>query len=136
MLFRSKACFWSKLFLKKLLKLLIKYYETYKKIFINNNSMTKTIGSRAEVWHGNAKMTSGRLTKEDLHKNKLGRIVSKKKSLKHSKDPNKNPLLKSGLQQKKGSNTFGPNNNNNNNNNKKNNKSLKSKTFSGEINLE
>ena len=45
--------------------------------------MTKTIGSRAQVWHGNAKMTSGRLTKEHLHKNKLGRIVSKKKSLKH-----------------------------------------------------
>ena len=72
--------------------------------------MTKTIGSRAEVWHGNAKMTSGRLTKENLHKNKLGRIVSKTKSLKHSKDPYKNPLLKDGLQQKKGSNTFGPNN--------------------------
>jgi hypothetical protein len=70
--------------------------------------MNKNIGSRAEVWHGNAKMTSGRLTKEHLHKNKLGRIVSKQKSLKHSKDPNKNPLLKGGLQQTKGSKTFGP----------------------------
>ena len=84
----------------------------------------KRYGSRAEVWHGNAKMTSGRLTKEHLHKNKLGRIVSKKKSLKHSKDPNKNPLLKSGLQQKKGSNTFGPLNSNKAN---KGNKSLKAK---------
>ena len=26
----------------------------------------KTIGSRAEVWHGNAKKTSGYLTKKDL----------------------------------------------------------------------
>ena len=68
----------------------------------------KNIGSRAEVWHGNARFTSGRLTKTDLHKNKLGRIVSKKKSLKHSKDPHKNPLLKGGLQQKKGSKIFGP----------------------------
>ena len=96
--------------------------------------MTKTIGSRAEVWHGNAKMTSGRLTKDNLHKNKLGRIVSKKKSLKHSKDPNKNPLLKGGLQQKKGSNTFGPLNgkvktNSKSNKAKKNNKS-KNKSLS------
>ena len=95
--------------------------------------MTKTIGSRAEVWHGNAKMTSGRLTKENLHKNKLGRIVSKTKSLKHSKDPNKNPLLKDGLQQQKGSNTFGPNNKankaNKSNKAKKNNKS-KNKSLS------
>ena len=68
----------------------------------------KNIGSRAEVWHGKANFTSGRLTKKDLHKNKLGRIVSKKKSLKHSKDPHKNPLLKGGLQQKKGSKIFGP----------------------------
>ena len=96
--------------------------------------MTKTIGTRAEVWHGNAKMTSGRLTKEHLHKNKLGRIVSKKKSLKHSKDPNKNPLLKGGLQQKKGSNTFGPLNSNKANkankdkNNKKSFKAKKNKT--------
>jgi len=88
--------------------------------------MTKTIGSRAEVWHGNAKMTSGRLTKEHLHKNKLGRIVSKKKSLKHSKDPNKNPLLKGGLQQKKGSNTFGPLNSNKANKALKSNKANKS----------
>jgi hypothetical protein len=38
-----------------------------------------TFGSRAEVWHGNAKMTTGRLTKSDLIKNKHGEIVSKKK---------------------------------------------------------
>ncbi len=36
-------------------------------------------GSKAQVWHGNAQKTSGGLTKEDLMKNKAGRIVSKKK---------------------------------------------------------
>ena len=39
----------------------------------------KTVGSRAEVFHGNAKRTSGRLTKDDLMKNAAGRIVSRKK---------------------------------------------------------
>jgi hypothetical protein len=39
----------------------------------------KTVGSRAEVFHGNAKRTSGRLTKDDLMKNAAGRIVSKRK---------------------------------------------------------
>jgi len=38
-----------------------------------------TFGSRAEVWHGNAKKTTGGLTKNDLIKNKHGEIVSKKK---------------------------------------------------------
>jgi hypothetical protein len=39
----------------------------------------KTVGSRAEVFHGNARRTSGRLVKDDLMKNAAGRIVSKKK---------------------------------------------------------
>jgi len=39
----------------------------------------KTIGSRAEVWHGTAIRTSGGLRREDLMMNKYGRIVSKKK---------------------------------------------------------
>jgi hypothetical protein len=39
----------------------------------------KPVGSRAEVFHGNAKRTSGRLVKDDLMKNKAGRIVSKQK---------------------------------------------------------
>jgi hypothetical protein len=39
----------------------------------------KTFGSRAEVWHGNAKKTKYGLTKKDLLKNKHGEIVSKKK---------------------------------------------------------
>lgn len=38
-----------------------------------------TFGSRAEVWHGNAKKTTGGLAKSDLIKNKHGEIVSKKK---------------------------------------------------------
>jgi len=42
--------------------------------------MSKRIGSKAEVWHSTAQKTSGGLTKDDLMKNKRGRIVSKKKS--------------------------------------------------------
>ena len=33
--------------------------------------MNKVIGSRAEVWHGNAKKTRGGLTKKDLFKKKV-----------------------------------------------------------------
>jgi hypothetical protein len=40
----------------------------------------KRMGSRAEVWHGNAYMTTGGLKKEDLMKNKRGVLVSKRKS--------------------------------------------------------
>lgn len=39
----------------------------------------QTIGTRAQVWHGNAKKTSGGLTKNHLMMNKHGRIVSRKK---------------------------------------------------------
>ena len=52
----------------------------------------KSVGSRAEVWHGNALKTSGGLTKDKLTKNKHGRIVSKakqalgRKALKHLHD--------------------------------------------------
>tara|TARA_X000000950_G_C13458866_1_gene475030 strand:- start:227 stop:532 length:306 start_codon:yes stop_codon:yes gene_type:complete len=37
------------------------------------------VGSRAQVWHKTAFKTSGGLTREDLHMNKNGRVVSKKK---------------------------------------------------------
>lgn len=37
------------------------------------------VGSKAQVWHGSAKHTSGGLTKKDLMKTKKGRIVSRKK---------------------------------------------------------
>ena len=40
----------------------------------------KAVGSRAQVMHGNAKHTSGGLTKEDLKYNRSGRIVSRRKS--------------------------------------------------------
>jgi len=39
----------------------------------------QTFGSKAQVWHGTAKKTSGGLTKSDLMKNKHGRIISKRK---------------------------------------------------------
>jgi hypothetical protein len=39
----------------------------------------KTVGSKAEVFHGNAKHTSGGLKKGDLMKTKAGRIVSRRK---------------------------------------------------------
>ena len=37
-----------------------------------------TVGTKAQVYHGTAKHTSGGLTKKDLMKTKAGRIVSKK----------------------------------------------------------
>ena len=43
-------------------------------------------GSRSEVFHGNAMMTTGKLTKKDLIKNKHGYIKSKKK-VQQAKDP-------------------------------------------------
>lgn len=56
-------------------------------------------GTKRKVWNGTAEMTSGRLTKNDLVKNKRGRIVSKKKS-KFSKKNNN--LKKAGFFTKKG----------------------------------
>ena len=46
----------------------------------------KTFGSRAEVWHGNAKKTTGGLTKKDLLQNKWGEIVSRKKHMTAKKE--------------------------------------------------
>ena len=46
----------------------------------------KRIGSRAEVWHGNAHHTPGGLTKKGLLKNKHGEIVSKLKHIQAKKD--------------------------------------------------
>ena len=48
----------------------------------NNNMMggkMPAVGTKAQVYHGTAKHTSGGLTKKDLMKTKKGRIVSKKK---------------------------------------------------------
>lgn len=46
----------------------------------------KTFGSRAEVFHGTCKKTSGGLEKKDLMKNKHGEIVSRKKHLTAKKE--------------------------------------------------
>lgn len=61
--------------------------------------MEKTTGSRAEVFHGTAKHTSGGLTKNDLVQNKRGEIVSAKKSAMAKK---KKRLEKAGYKPKKG----------------------------------
>lgn len=59
----------------------------------------KTTGTRAEVWHGTAKHTSGGLEKGDLVQNKHGRIVSKKK---HFSEKKAKRLIKAGYGTKKG----------------------------------
>ena len=65
----------------------------------SNNIMNKTIGTRAEVYHGNAKHTTGGLVKSDLKLNKRGEIVSVKASNVAKKN---NQLEKSGFKTKKG----------------------------------
>lgn len=59
----------------------------------------KTIGTRAEVYHGSARRTSGGLTKNELMINKHGRIVSRKK---HTTAKKEMRLLKYGFATKKG----------------------------------
>ena len=59
----------------------------------------KTIGSRAEVYHGNAKKTSGGLRKENLKQNPQGKIVSVKASDRAKRE---NRLEKSGYKAVKG----------------------------------
>jgi hypothetical protein len=57
-----------------------------------------TIGSRAQVYHGNADVTAGGLKKKDLKMDKKsGEIVSKSKS----KDEKKNPWIKAVAKAKK-----------------------------------
>lgn len=62
--------------------------------------LMKRVGSRAEVWHGKAKKTSGGLEKKDLFYTKRGRIVSKKK---HFSEKKTKRLEKAGFFAKKGS---------------------------------
>ena len=57
------------------------------------------VGSRAQVFHGNADHTPGGLKKKDLMKNKHGEIVSRKKHLQAKKD---NRLVKAGFLTQKG----------------------------------
>ena len=59
----------------------------------------QTTGSRAQVWHGTAKKTSGGLTKKDLFQDKYGNIKSRKASAKAKRNKN---LKKAGWTVKKG----------------------------------
>jgi len=61
-------------------------------------------GTKAQVWHGTARHTSGGLTKKDLMKTKKGRIVSRKKHA-AGKKALKN-LVKAGYKAKKGTFKF------------------------------
>ena len=58
-----------------------------------------TVGTRAQVWHGTSKKTSGGLTKSDLMMNKAGRIVSRAK---HNSAKKEMRLLKYGYGTQKG----------------------------------
>ena len=58
-----------------------------------------TVGTRAQVWHGTAKKTSGGLMKSNLLQNKNGRIVSKSK---HNSAKKEKRLVKAGYLTKKG----------------------------------
>ena len=58
-----------------------------------------TVGTRAQVWHGTSKKTSGGLSKSDLMMNKAGRIVSKAK---HNSAKKEMRLLKHGYGTQKG----------------------------------
>lgn len=57
------------------------------------------VGSRAQVMHGTAVMTSGGLTKKNLKYNKRGKIVSKKASTRAKKSKT---LIKAGYKTAKG----------------------------------
>ena len=66
---------------------------------MSKGEFKKTIGTRAEVYHGTARRTSGGLTKGELMMNKHGRIVSKKK---HNTAKREMRLVKYGFVTKKG----------------------------------
>ena len=59
----------------------------------------QNIGSRAQVWHGTAKKTSGGLTKTHLMMKQHGRIVSRKM---HTMAKKETRLVKAGFMTKKG----------------------------------
>jgi len=50
------------------------------KYHVHGKTYKVLVGKRAQVWHGTAFKTTGGLTKSHLHKNKHGRIVSKRKA--------------------------------------------------------
>lgn len=69
------------------------------KYHVNGHKYELLTGSRAQVWHGTAYKTAGGLKKGDLHMNKHGRIVSKKK---HHTAKKEKRLEKAGYHTKKG----------------------------------
>jgi hypothetical protein len=64
-----------------------------------------TVGSRAEVFHGNADKTAGGLAKKDLMM-KDGRIISKSASKSAKKSLKKNPKFKAFVDMAKENKTF------------------------------
>jgi hypothetical protein len=68
-------------------------------VVVSGKTYQKTIGTRAQVWHGTVYKTSGGLTRKDLMQNKAGRIVSKAK---HSTAKKEMRLVKYGYGSKKG----------------------------------
>jgi len=58
------------------------------------------VGSKAQVFHGTARHTSGGLTRKDLILNKRGRIVSRKQAAAGKKAYSR--LVKAGYKAKKG----------------------------------
>lgn len=69
------------------------------KVMVGGKKYDQVVGTRAQVWHGTAKKTSGGLTKSHLMKNKAGRIVSKAKHLTAKKEKR---LVKAGYGTQKG----------------------------------
>jgi hypothetical protein len=65
-----------------------------------NGGAVLTVGTKAQVYHGTAKHTSGGLKKHDLMKTKKGRIVSRKKHAAGKKALRR--LVKAGYKAKKG----------------------------------
>lgn len=68
-------------------------------MYSTNSKFNKRVGTRAQVMHGNAKMTGGGLMKKDLKYNKTGKIVSKKLSRIATKEQR---LQKAGYKTQKG----------------------------------
>ena len=66
---------------------------------VNGKKFKKLIGTRAEVMHGTAYKTSGKLTKQQLLYSKSGRIVS---AVKHKTATREKRLQKYGYTAKKG----------------------------------
>jgi len=74
-------------------------YGGSRKKMMYGGAKSMVVGSKAQVWHGSAKHTSGGLTKKDLMKHK-GRIISRKKHA-LGKKALKN-LVKAGYKARKG----------------------------------